>query len=84
MPTGGIVSVFRFVVNKFRTIKSGNSLFELIIFLCAYYDVFAISYVLDHVRHTLPIYQPIVFGLLASALIKIIIMLMFDEEGPNK
>jgi hypothetical protein len=81
---GPMVSTFRYIFNKFRAIKSGNSFFELIIFICSYYDVAAASYLLDHVKHNIPIWPLIVWGLLASAFIKIILMLLFDEEGLSK
>ena len=78
---GPIVSTGRFIINKFRSIKSGNSLFELIVFVCSYFDVAAASYLIDHVAHKLPISLWICWALMASAFIKVMLMLLFDERG---
>jgi hypothetical protein len=81
---GPISETILFIGKKFSTIKSGNSLFELIIFLCSYFDVAAGSYLIDHVHNKLAIMPIIVYGLFISAFIKIIIMLLFDEGGLSK
>lgn len=82
--TGGLASAFGFVFKKLGTIKSGNSLFELIIFICTYYNVAAASYLIDHVRHHLPIAEWVVWGVMATAFIVIGMLHLFDEEGPTK
>jgi hypothetical protein len=78
---GPIVSTGRFIINKFRSIKSGNSLFEMIVFLCSYGDVIAGSYLIDHIAHSLPISVLVGWWILASAFIKVMLMLLFDERG---
>jgi len=81
---GPVFDTLKFFGNKFSTIKSGNSLFELIVFVLAYYDVAAASYCLDHICHNLPIAAWLVWGLLISAFLKIVLMLLFDQEGIAK
>ena len=78
---GAVISTFRFIANKFSSIKSGNSFFELIVFLCSYFDVFVASYMIDHVVYKLPINVWLLYGLLASAFVRIFLLLLFDEKG---
>jgi hypothetical protein len=70
-----------FVGRKFSSIKSGNSLFELIVFVLCYYDVAVCSYMLDHIFLKLPMNAVLIIGLFVSAFIKIILLLLFDEKG---
>lgn len=81
---GPIVSTGRFLINKFASIKSGNNLFELIVFVLSYYDVSVASVLIDHVHYNLPIAPWMCWGLLVSAFIKIMLLLLFDEKGVSK
>jgi hypothetical protein len=81
---GPIYDTFKFLSRKFSSIKSGNSFFELIVFICSYYDVAVASYLIDHVIHKLPIAMWLIWGLMISAFCKIILLLLFDEEGLSK
>jgi hypothetical protein len=82
--TGPIVSTGKYLINKLTSIKSGNNLFELIVFVCSYYDVAVASYLIDHVHYNLPISSALMWGLLASAFVKIMLLLLFDEKGVSK
>jgi hypothetical protein len=81
---GILFDSIKFINKKFNSIKSGNNLFELIIFICSFYDVAIASYILDHILYNLPITAIFIYGSLGSAFIKIILMLLFDEKGLSK
>jgi hypothetical protein len=78
---GPIYDTIKFISHKFRMIKSGNSFFELIVFVCSYFDVAAASYLIDHITHNLPVAFWIACGLMISAFVKITLLLLFDDKG---